>query len=104
MGVNADDEVELLHGYFCTGFKPYSSLAPAVCDDINAAAVPNISASEVKIKLLSAYDAINRSGKIVPLYHFPRRFLVNKRWDLDKYNRLLPFPIFTSFRLAGGGR
>lgn len=97
MGVNADDEVELLYGYFCTGFKPYKSLSPIVCDTLNATVVPNASTHDINANLLKVYRDIRSSGKIVPLYHFPRRFLVSKRWKLKKYNNLLPFPIFTSF-------
>ncbi|GEM_PF-1691131 len=97
MGVNADDEVELLYGYFCTGFKPYQSLQPLVCDSLNTAAKPGTGSESINASLLKVYRDIRESGKIVPLYHFPRRFLIPKRWTLKNYNNLLPFPIFTSF-------
>ena len=40
MGVYAYDEVELLNGYFCEGFKPYRSFKDLVCDKINKATQP----------------------------------------------------------------
>lgn len=97
MGVYAEDEAELLHGYFCTGFEPYKSLQKIVCSDIDNAMKPGTVPKVVHYYLYQAYEKLAESGKIIPLYHFPRRFLVHKRWTLKNYNRLSPFPIFARF-------
>jgi len=97
MGVYAYDDVELLNGYFCQGFSPYASLKGIVCDQINRAVAPGSTPELRKEQLRSAFDRLNRSGRIIALYHFPRRFLIHQRWEVKNYNNLLPFPIFTKF-------
>ncbi|MBI4406044.1 MAG: hypothetical protein HY537_17935 [Deltaproteobacteria bacterium] len=102
MGVYAYDEVELLNGYFCEGFRPYLSLSRLVCKEINEAARPGTAMAKRKSLLRQAYENLNKSGYILSLYHFPRRFLIHNKWDLRNYNNLLPFPIFNHFYVRKG--
>lgn len=97
MGVNTEDEAELMQNYFCSDYPPYRSLKGTVCNDLDEATAPGASLDTVKVALNRAYSKINASGQIIPLYHFPRRYLVQKKWELKDYNALLPFPIFSRF-------
>jgi ABC-type transport system substrate-binding protein len=100
MGVFDYDEVDLLYGYFCTGYKPYKKLKPLVCDEINLALQTGNDRVKSASHLSKVYDNINNSSYIIPLYHYPRRFAVHKKWKLENYNYLLPYPIFKNFRLV----
>lgn len=97
MGVYAENESELLHGYFCTGFSPYKSIEPIVCDSIKEANLLGLSPQVAADHLTAAYAALFNSKRIVPLYHFPRRFLVAKKWSTNRNNFLVPFPRFINF-------
>lgn len=98
MGVYAYDEAELIHGYFCAGFKPYQSLRTIACEEINRAVHPGTQAEARKEALRQAYSKLSSSGKLIPLYHFPRKFLIHNRWKTVDFNPLVPFPSFLRFQ------
>ena len=97
MGLWAFDEVELIHGYFCAGFKPYQSLTRIVCPNLEKTFLSGISEVEINSILDGIYEDLIIDGSILPLYHFPRKFLIHKKWNLEHQELLLPFPLFWSF-------
>ena len=101
MGVTHYDEADLWNGYLCAGYKPYASLGGLACSDIKQALELPTGHDQRKKMLKSAYRKILASGHIVPLYHFPRRYLVHKRWNLVDYNVDRPYPRFSAFELTG---
>lgn len=63
MGVYAENEAELLHGYFCASFAPYKSIEPLACTEIKAATAAGTPPTKVRKHLAKAYERILESGK-----------------------------------------
>ncbi|MCA8951073.1 MAG: ABC transporter substrate-binding protein [Planctomycetes bacterium] len=97
MGTYAFNEVELYFGYFCSGYPPYRTLRNIVDEILNELSRPGVSDRETREGLRKLHRTLRDSGYLVPLYHLPRFYLVNRRLDHGGFRGVVPYPRFKRF-------